>query len=120
MLVKINNSEFKVKVCNSPREIATGMMNRNFTDFNGMLFFMKDKLHSFWMKNCIIPLDIIFIDNNLIITSIHHNCEPCESEPCDNYEGKGKYVLEVPSGTCKTEDINEGDNCEFIFEIQNH
>jgi uncharacterized membrane protein (UPF0127 family) len=40
---------------------------------------MDDKEHSFWMKNCITSLDIIFIKNNKI-TKIHKECKPCKTE----------------------------------------
>ena len=42
-------------------------------DFNGLLFLMGGKKQCFWMKNCLIPLDIIIIKNNVIV-NIHHNC----------------------------------------------
>ena len=109
----INNNLFKVKCVRSQRGISEGMMFKKFNDeFDGMLFFMKDKHHSFWMKNCIIPLDIIFISNNKINT-IHHNCPPCKTDDCDHYSGYGDMVLEVLGGTCETYDIVEGDRIYF-------
>ena len=84
------------------------MMGKRFEDFNGMLFLMGDGKHCFWMKNCIINLDIIFIDNNKI-TKIHHDCKPCKTEDCDNYCGIGDMILEIPGGYCKELDIKEGD-----------
>ena len=116
MFVGINNKNFKVKVCNSKREISEGMMGKEFTGFDGMLFFMGNGHHSFWMKNCIIPLDIIFIDSNLIITEIHHNCEPCDTAMCENYDGYGKYVLEIEGGRCENENIQIGNSVSFIFQ----
>lgn len=115
MIVKIKNKPFNVKVCNSRKEIEEGMMGKKFDGFDGMLFFMGEDEHSFWMKNCIIPLDIIFISNNLLINNIHHNCPPCDDIFCDNYEGYGKYVLELPGGKCKELGITKGDSVKFNF-----
>jgi uncharacterized protein len=71
-----------------------------------MLFFMKNGPHSFWMKNCIVHLDIIYIHDHKII-KIHHNCKPCFENDCDHYEGSGDLVLELPGGTCKKYNIKE-------------
>ena len=96
------------------------MMGREFIGFDGILFFMGKGEHSFWMLNCIIPLDIIFIDENHRITKIHHNCEPCEPyeyELCQTYEGSGTYVLEIEGGRCQDENIEEGDICKFLIKV---
>ena len=109
MKLKINDKEFLVKVQTSPKETQEGMMNKKFNKlFNGMLFVMRNEEHCFWMQNCIIPLDIIFIDNNKI-TKIHSNCPPCEDEPCKKYCGEGNFILEVKGGTCKKLGIKKGD-----------
>ena len=100
MKVVINKYGFKVKPVYKPTDIQKGMMNNNFdSSFSGMLFLMDDKEHCFWMKNCIIPLDIIFIKNK-VITKIHKNCKPCKTKDCDNFCGYGNMVLELPSGSC--------------------
>ena len=113
MRLKIGDNIFNVKVVTSNFDKAQGMMNRTFTDeFNGMLFVMKNQEHCFWMKNCIIPLDMIFIDGDKI-TKIHHNCPPCEDEPCKKYCGEGGYILEVKGGTCKKLGIKKGDVVTF-------
>lgn len=109
MRVTINNNKFKVKIQNTSREIERGMMHKTFDNsFNGMLFVLNSKEHSFWMKNCIIPLDIIFINGDKI-TKIHHNCPPCEDEDCKHYHGKGNYALELKGETCKKLGIKTGD-----------
>ena len=90
-------------------------MGQRFNDdFNGLLFLMgNDKSHCFWMYNCITPLDIIMIKDD-IITKIHHNCLPCENESdCDSYCGNGDKVLEILGGTCKKQNIKEGDVISF-------
>jgi uncharacterized membrane protein (UPF0127 family) len=116
MKIRINDSHFKVKLAVSEKERQMGMMKKRFDDtFNGMLFIQKNEQHCFWMKNCIIPLDIIFIEDN-IITKIHHNCPPCEDDICDeHYCGEGDLVLELMGGDCDKLGINEGDELELFF-----
>lgn len=113
MLININNETFKVKPVFTEKDTSKGMMGRKFdSSFNGMLFMMGSGQHCFWMKNCIIPLDIIFIQNNTI-SKIHHNCPPCKIEDCVNYCGNGDLVLEIEGGVCKQLDITEGDIVDF-------
>jgi len=115
MNVIINDNIVKVKVCSTFDSIKEGMMGKNFNHtFNGMLFLMPESTEqSFWMYNCIIPLDILMIDNN-IITEIHSDCEPCHDiDNCDNYKGYGSLVLELPGGYCNTNDIKKGDKVSF-------
>lgn len=115
MKVKINNIKLKVKLCLNPNDIRKGMMGKTFdNNFNGMLFFVGSGEHNFWMKNCIIPLDIIYIQNNTI-KKIHHNCEPCLGANCPTFNGSGNIVLEVPGNFCKENGIIEGDNLFFLI-----
>jgi uncharacterized membrane protein (UPF0127 family) len=105
----INKNKFKVKTVISSKDTSRGMMNKQFDDtFNGMLFIMSEGEHCFWMKNCIISLDIIFIDNDTI-TEIHSNCSPCKTKDCENYCGEGDMILELQGGTCKDLGIKIGD-----------
>ena len=109
----INNNLFNVKCVLTKKDITEGMMYKKFDNtFDGMLFFMRDGEHHFWMKNCVIPLDIIFIKANSIY-KIHHNCKPCFTNECDHYSGEGDLVLEVLGGTCNRYDIKEGDRVYF-------
>lgn len=109
MIININDNIFKVKIAKTPKETQRGMMGRDFDEtFNGMLFLMDEGQHCFWMKNCIIPLDIIFIKNNKI-SKVHNNCKPCKNPECDRYTGNGDMILELKGGTCIKYDITEGD-----------
>jgi len=113
MIIKINNHRFKVKVVSKDKDIQNGMMWKSFDKgYNGMLFKMNLGEHCFWMKNCIIPLDILFIDDNHI-ESISHNCPPCKSDDCPSYKGYGSMVLELPGGYCKKNGITIGDKINF-------
>jgi len=109
MIINIGNSEFNVKVVFSKKDTSNGMMGKRFDKtFNGMLFLMSDGQHGFWMKDCIIPLDIIFISNN-VITKICHKCPPCNTNECKSYIGEGDTILEVQGNTCKKLGIKIGD-----------
>ena len=113
MKAKINNNLFNLKTVFTDKDTQQGMMNKKFDDtFDGMLFLMKNEPHSFWMKNCIINLDIIFIKDD-VITKIHHNCPPCKTKECENYCGEGDMILEVQGGTCKKLGIKSGDTIVY-------
>ena len=96
--VKINNNLFNVITVLTEKDIQEGMMGKKFNDkFNGMLFVMEPGQHSFWMKNCEISLDIIFI-KDMKVSTIHKNCPPCRDEKCPNYPGEGDLILEIAGG----------------------
>ncbi len=64
-----------------------------------MVFKMGKGHHSFWMKNCLIPLDIVFVLNNRI-SRIHNNCEPAGNRiNVPKYTGIGDHVIEFPAGS---------------------
>ena len=113
MKVIINNYGFNVKPVHKPEDIQRGMMGKKFDPtFSGMLFLMGGNEHCFWMKNCIIPLDILFIKDK-VITKIHKECEPCKTKNCDNFCGEGDMVLELPSGSCDKLGFNVGDSIKI-------
>ena len=77
--IYISDCLFNAKFVHSAKDIENGMMYSHFDrHFNAMFFILQEFTNQkFWMKNCIIPLDIILLDNELKITKIHHNCLPC-------------------------------------------
>jgi len=117
MKVKINKNIFKVKTLIDEKSQSIGMMGKTFDEtFNGLLFLMGGKKQCFWMKNCLLPLDIIVIKNNVIV-NIHHSCPPCDDEfDCPSYCGNGNIVLEVEGGTCEIKNIQAGDSIEYILD----
>lgn len=101
MIINIGKYRLRVKEARTQQEISDGMKGKRFDKtFSGMLFFMDPGDHAFWMKDCIISLDIIFIKNGKI-NQIFHNCKPCFSESCPNYIGNGEMVLELRGGSSK-------------------
>jgi len=115
MEIKINDNIYNVKVVMTEKDTQKGMMGKKFDEtFNGLSFLMGGDKQCFWMKNCIIPLDIIIIKNNVIV-NIHHNCPPCEGDLCGSYCGNGNIVLEVEGNTCERLGIEAGDTVEYLF-----
>ena len=115
MKVSIGNTDIKVKLCVTRESITRGMKGYHFDEnFQGMLFLMPfKKEQSFWMFDCIVPLDIIMIDGKTI-TTVHENCPICKEElECESYKGYGDKVLELPAGMSKQLDIKKGDKISF-------
>jgi uncharacterized membrane protein (UPF0127 family) len=100
-----------VEVADTPDEWRYGLMNRNsMPEDAGMLFVFDDYApRSFWMKDTLIPLDMIFIDDNRTIIDIHRNATPLSEDRIIS-SGPCRFVLEVNGGLCAAEGIDIGDH----------
>ncbi len=108
----INNQLIPLEIMVTPEDHMTGMMGRDNLD-GGMLFpYGEAGQRSFHMKNCLIPLDIVFITKDEI-TNIHHNCPPCSENNCPQYTGIADNILELEGGYCEKNNINVGDYIKF-------
>ncbi|MBN2120562.1 MAG: DUF192 domain-containing protein [Candidatus Omnitrophica bacterium] len=117
--VCFKNNCFNVELAVEPAERARGLMFRESLDYNkGMLFVFEDEReYPFWMKNTLIPLDIIWIDADKEVVFIKNNAEPCKSEACPSvYPGRiAKYVLELSSGVARDIGLKAGN--KLIFKL---
>ena len=98
-----------VEVADTPEERERGLMLREQLD-GGMLFvFEQETKLGFWMKNTLIPLDIIFISQELEVVDIQ-TMIPCEQDPCPvHYSSEpALYALEVNSGFAGENGIQQG------------
>src|SRR3989344_3984554 len=89
-----------VKIANTPSEQSQGLMYEKSLD-GGMLFkFDKMGRYYFWMENTLIPLDMVWLDNNQKIVHIEKSVPPCKVEECPSYgpQADSMYVLEVNAG----------------------
>ena len=106
-----------VEVADSPEAWQTGLMNRvSLPENSGMLFvFPGEQPRSFWMKNTLIPLDMLFISANLSIIDIA-TMQPCKADPCPSYRSKAPamYVLEVNAGYAEKNNILVGNKIAFL------
>ena len=107
-------STVAVEVVKSPGMIQRGLMYRKFLAPDaGMLFLMPDEDdHYFWMKNTLIPLDIIFIKADATVAGVLENMQPHDTRS----KGVGVpsvYVLEVNAGWAKAHGVGPGTRITF-------
>jgi len=103
------------ELATNPAERSRGLMFRESlpTD-GGMLFLLGGEgIPGFWMKNTLIPLDIIWIDSAWKVVDIDH-AVPCTSILCGTYSPPTpvKYVLEVNGGYTDAHDVRVGEQAE--------
>lgn len=110
---------FFVEVAQTPEERQKGLMFREELDRDkGMLFvFSQEQQASFWMKNTLIPLDIIWFDGNKEVVFISKNSQPCSTDECSSIDPgvKAKYVLELNAGIADEIGLVEGDQAMIAF-----
>jgi len=93
-----------------------GLSGRPFLPPNrGMLFeFPATRVEGFWMKDMLIPLDIIFIKGNTI-SYIESNLRPCKVQTgCSIYQHLADKVLEIPANRASQLGIHVGDRIDFF------
>lgn len=105
--------EVSAEVARSTQEISQGLMYReSLCDNCGMLFYLpQNSQTSFWMKNCKINLDMIFIDSDGEIIEIKSDLPPCYVPPCPLYRPVSPYtyVLEMSGGWSAENGVTSGD-----------
>ncbi|EDM71864.1 hypothetical protein RAZWK3B_17138 [Roseobacter sp. AzwK-3b] len=102
-------ARFSVEVADDDAERAQGLMNRESMPRSaGMLFvYPAPKRVGFWMKNTLIPLDIIFMDNTGMVQHVHHQAQPGDLRP--KFGGDNiQYVLEINGGLSRQMGIARG------------
>ncbi len=89
------------------------MFRKSMPEDQGMLFlFETSEQQSFWMRNTYIPLDIMFVDENGVITTIHENAKP-QNDASLPSNGPAKYVVEVVGGYAQKHGIKVGDKVNW-------
>ena len=103
-----------IEIAESEYETATGLMYRkSMKEEQGMLFIFPDvAMHSFYMKNTEIPLDLIFIDENLKIVSFQKEAKPYDETSLSS-QVPIKYVLEINAGLVDRWGLVVGDRITY-------
>lgn len=107
---------FKVELADNDATRARGMMFRtSMAPDAGMLFdFKQEQMASFWMRNTLIPLDMLFIKADGTILNIHQRAVP-RDETGINSIGPVRAVLELNGGTASRLGIKAGDRVEHLI-----
>lgn len=105
---------FRVELARTPEERERGLMYRDrLSPDQGMLFlFDRPSPLVFWMKNTMIPLDMIFLDGAWRIVGIVANAEPRTLAP-RRVDESSQYVLEIGGGLASKLGIQAGQAVEF-------
>ncbi|MFA6955347.1 MAG: DUF192 domain-containing protein [Thermoanaerobaculia bacterium] len=116
-VVSPDGSTIVIEVVADPDTRAQGLMFRSSIGAgHGMLFiFPASDVHSFWMKNTLIPLDILWIDEARTVVHVERNVPPCKADPCPSYPPKAaaKFVLELGAGQAAAHRLDVGGKLVF-------
>jgi uncharacterized membrane protein (UPF0127 family) len=107
-------SKIDIEIAETDYETETGLMHRSsMEERQGMLFIQDEiKVQNFYMKNTQIPLDLIFIDEDLKIVSFQENAIPYDESSLSS-KVPAKYVLEVNAGLAEKWLLEVGDSISF-------
>jgi uncharacterized protein len=114
----INGQLIEIEVAATPEQQQIGLMYRtSLADNRAMLFpFSPPQSVYFWMKNTLIPLDMVFLRNG-VVQAIAPHVPPCTSDPCPTY-GPGMeidQVLELRAGRAQELNLKQGDTITINF-----
>ncbi len=115
--VCFNDFCWQAEVAKNKFTIAKGLMFRqNLAENQAMLFIMPyEGRHVFWMRNTLIPLDIIWLNKDKKVVDIVKDAQPCQSEKCASYRNQSpaKYVLEINAGLSEKINLDIGSELKF-------
>jgi len=111
---------FNVELALTPKERSQGLMFReSLADNQGILLVYEEEgKRGIWMKNTLIPLDIIWINKDKEVVFISENTQPCkEVEDCHliTPPEEAKYVLEINGGISKDIGLVAGDKLDIEY-----
>ncbi|MFP4174193.1 MAG: DUF192 domain-containing protein [Halobacteriales archaeon] len=111
-----SRGELGVEVADTRRERARGLMEREtLPDDTGMLFvYGSAEPQSFWMKDTLVPLDIIFVDEEMRVLNVEHADVPEPGTPDDELssytsDGAARYVVEAERSYANRTGVSRGD-----------
>jgi uncharacterized protein len=103
--VLLAGHSFSVEIADTENARERGLMFRtHLAADHGMLFIYPDaQIRNFWMKNTLIPLDILFFDAHKRLINVSADTPPCGTANCPTYSSAApaRYVLELNPGLAK-------------------
>lgn len=122
--LKVGDAEITVEIAATPAKRRDGYMFREeISEKEGMLFiFPQPTLQQFWMKNCLVPIDIAYIDDGFVITDLHTMQPPAPGQTTGfrHYRSSVpvRYVLEVQGGFFGRHGIEVGQKLDLTPALQ--
>jgi uncharacterized protein len=116
--ITVNGRVILLEVARTPEQQSIGLMNRTDLATNrGMLFvFSPPRPVSFWMKNTLIPLDMIFVSNG-VVKHVGQQILPCAGDPCPSYGPEPRTdidgVIELRGGRAAELRLKVGDRLKI-------
>jgi uncharacterized protein len=113
-----NGMTIELEVAKTLRQQIIGLMNRpSLPDNRGMLFdLIIPQPTGFWMRDCIVPLDMIFI-NQCVVQYIVESAPPCQAQHCPNYGPSPDIlidcVIELRAGRSTELGLKVGDKIDI-------
>ena len=113
--IGMQKARIDLEIADTDYERQLGLMKRvSMEEKQGMLFiFPDDAMQSFWMRNTLISLDMIFINSNKVIVTIHKNTKVLSDQSYPS-TAPARYVLEVSAGFTGKHNIQVGDKIDWI------
>lgn len=113
--VTVGNNTWQVEIVRTEAEREAGLSNRQtLYHKKGMLFaFEKNTVQTFWMKDMLIPIDMIFFDENWKIVLIESDLQPNTFPKTFGQGVKSKFVLEINAGESQNFGLQVGDQASF-------
>ncbi len=119
--VELHGQRFSAEFATDDASREHGLMMRTtLAPDHGMLFaFPYQAPQGFWMKNTLIPLDILYFDTDRRLVSMQLNVPPCKADPCPIYPSNApaRYVLELSAGTAHRIGVQVGDELKIDGDI---
>lgn len=120
-IVEVGGKKLYVEIADTDEEQTKGLSGRqNMSANHGMLFTFPDEAqHAFWMKDALLPLDLIYFDKDMKATDIKGSFQPCTSGVCLAFipRHKALYVLEVNAGFASKYRIKEGAELKIVKKL---
>ncbi|HET6804673.1 MAG TPA: DUF192 domain-containing protein [Frateuria sp.] len=111
--VELHGQHFTTELATDDASREHGLMMRTqLPADHSMLFVFPDtQPRWFWMKNTLIPLDILYFGADRRLVSMQLDVPPCKADPCPVYpsDAPARYVLELPAGTARRIGVETGD-----------
>ena len=115
---RIADRPIELEVAKTSEQQAIGLMHRtSLADDRGMLFeFKPARWVNFWMKNCKISLDMIFMRDS-VVKAITVSAPPCTTDPCPTYgpDTPVDRVIELRGGRAAELGVKVGDRIAIEF-----